>query len=467
MTVKTIHWFRNDLRLADNPGLLHAAKQGAVLPIYIVDTENAGAYAPGAASNWWLHHALTALNQSLEGHLAVYRGSPATILTALIEQFNITSVTWNRIYEPWQIARDTALKKQLIVQGIAVHSFNASLLWEPWTILKKDGTPYKVFTPYYRKGCLQSTAPRPPYPCPQNPVWLRDKAAQCIDDVGLLPTTRWDKKLERHWQISEQSAHDYLQYFLSDGLANYRLGRDFPDQQATSRLSAFIHWGQLSPRQIWHAIKAFADDDNTDTFCSELAWREFAYYLLYHNPDLPEKNLQSKFDHFPWLSNPTRLAAWQRGQTGIPLVDAGMRELWQTGTMHNRVRMVVASFLVKNLRLHWHFGQRWFWDCLIDADLASNSASWQWVAGCGSDAAPYFRIFNPVTQGQKFDPDGNYIRQYVPEIAALPNKVLHAPWTAKAETLATAGIVLGETYPEPTVDIKASRLSALEAFKSL
>ncbi len=467
MKTTTIHWFRQDLRLADNPALCAAAQRGEVLPIYILDDDSAGDWALGAASRVWLHHSLTALNHSLGGRLSIYRGKPLDILQRLIQQFEVSAIFWNRCYQPWQIQRDSAIKKSLKTAGINVQSFNANLLWEPWTVLKADGTPYKVFTPYYRKGCLHSASPAQPMPTPQHLHCRRDDGALPLEALALLPTIAWHTGIEQHWAMGEAAAAEKLTQFIEAGLSDYRHGRDFPAQYTTSNLSPHLRFGEISPRQIWQALQAYPDDDNRDTFYSELAWREFAYYLLYHQPALTHANLQAKFNHFPWLEDSQALRAWQRGQTGIPLVDAGMRELWQTGTMHNRVRMVAGSFLVKNLRQHWRHGQRWFWDCLVDADLASNSAGWQWVAGCGVDAAPYFRIFNPATQGQKFDPTGDYIRRYVPEIATLPDKYLAAPWTAPAKVLQAANVVLGETYPEPIVDLKASRLAALEAFKGL
>lgn len=463
-----IHWFRQDLRLADNPALTLAAHQGRVLPIYIWDEVHPQQDTPGAASRWWLHNSLQALQHSLAGQLSLYRGDPLVIIESLLARFNISAVYWNRCYEPWAIARDQELKTRLKAKGITAESCNGSLLWEPWSIKKGDGSPYKMFTPFYRKGCLQAPPPREPLPAPQGVDYQHDSSASLpLEQLNLIPAIPWYKQLEPHWQIGEQGAQQRLQQFIQQGLDEYKTGRDFPARPCVSKLSSHLHFGEISPNQLWYRLRAMADTPNIDHFCSELGWREFSYSQLFYHPTLPTQNLHDKFDRFAWRDDAAQLKAWQSGQTGIPLVDAGMRELWQTGQMHNRVRMVVASFLVKNLRLHWRLGARWFWDTLLDADLANNSASWQWVAGSGADAAPYFRIFNPVTQGQKFDPQGEYIRQYVPELAALPDRYLFSPWLAPQAVLEQAGVVLGESYPQPLVDLKLSREAALAAFKSL
>ena len=472
----TIHWFRQDLRLSDNPALCAAAAAGAVVPIYILDDETAGQDRMGSASRWWLHHSLAALNLALDGKLLFFRGDAATILANLVTQIEAGGVYWNRCYEPWRITRDTALKKRLGDLGVTVESHNGSLLWEPWDIAKQDGTPYRVFTPFYRRGCLSATPPRQPLGPPASlDIWQVDgkalTGASDLDGLGLLLRHAWQDNIARHWTPGETSAQARLDDFVQNGLAGYKEGRNFPAKQNVSRLSPHLHFGEISTNQAWYAVRDVADsgrlESDADNFLSELGWREFSHSLLYQFPELPRANLQAKFDGFPWADNPDHLAKWQRGQTGYPIVDAAMRELWQTGYMHNRLRMVVGSFLVKNLRLHWHHGEAWFWDCLVDADLANNSASWQWIAGCGADAAPYFRVFNPVTQGQKFDPDGTFTRRFVPELAKLPVKYLFNPWEAPAQILADAGVVLGENYPRPIVDVKQSREAALAAFASL
>ncbi|XOV87920.1 MAG: cryptochrome/photolyase family protein [Pseudomonadota bacterium] len=462
-----IHWFRQDLRLADNPALTAAARAGKVMAIYILDDESAGDDAPGAASRWWLHESLTSLNASLDGKLNFFSGNAESVIARLCDEHPITGVYWNRCYEPWRIARDNRIKQALKSRNITAASFNASLLWEPWETLKADGTPYRVFTPFYKRGCLGATPPRVPIAAPANLTCEQTAQSLKLSEMGLLPKIRWDKPLAAQWLVGESHASARLAQFLAEGIDNYREGRNFPAQANVSRLSPHLHFGEISPNQAWYAAKQGKQDQNREHFLSELGWREFSYSLLYHFPALRRENLQDKFNRFPWRADKEALARWQQGSTGYPIVDAGMRELWQTGYMHNRVRMIVGSFLVKNLLLHWRFGEAWFWDCLVDADHASNSASWQWIAGCGADAAPYFRVFNPVTQGQKFDPTGDYTRRFVPELSALSQKYLHCPWDAPETELAAAGIKLGDTYPLPMVDLKASRESALQAFSSI
>lgn len=461
-----IHWFRQDLRLKDNPALAAAAAGGRVLAVYILDDGNAGRHAMGGASRWWLHRSLQALSASLDGKLAVYSGDPASILRELAARHQATGITWNRCYEPWRIERDRSIKTCLGSEGLDVQTCNGSLLWEPRETLKADGTPYRVFSPFFHRGCNQAHPPREPAPAPAS-LDLLAAEHPGLDALGLIPAIPWHEQMEPHWTPGEAGAQQRLGEFLENGLSDYKEGRNFPAGNNVSRLSPHLHFGELSPNQAWYAARGCDQGKDLAHFLSELGWREFSHSLLYFNPDLPRCNLQEKFDQFPWGEDPQALQRWQRGRTGYPIVDAGMRELWQTGYMHNRVRMIAASFLVKNLLLHWHHGERWFWDTLVDADLANNSASWQWVAGCGADAAPYFRIFNPVTQGQKFDPEGAYTRRFVPELAQLPDKFLFNPWDAPAEVLRKAGVNLGETYPQPMVGLKPSRERALEAFRTL
>ena len=467
-TINRIHWFRQDLRISDNPSLLHALEEDSCLAIYIFDDQNPGDKIMGSASKLWLHHALKSLDLDLGNKLSIYKGDPEVILLQLCEQYKIKHVSWNRCYEPWRITRDRNIKEKLSAKHINATSFNGSLLWEPWEINKDDGTPFKVFTPFYQRGCLKSTPPRQPQAKPGDLLITKDhKFSIELQKLDLLPKINWDHKLISNWAIGEQAAHKRLNNFLLSGISNYKEGRNFPAKKYVSRLSIDLHYGHLSPNQIWYKIKDIEESKDTSHFCSELGWREFSYNLLYNNPDLATENLQKKFDAFPWEESNEYLTAWQQGKTGIPMVDAGMRELWQTGYMHNRVRMIVGSFLVKNLLIDWRHGEQWFWDCLFDADYASNSASWQWIAGCGADAAPYFRIFNPVTQGEKFDPSGEYIKKYIPELKNLPLKYLYSPWEASQELLQAAGVHLGKNYPKPIVELKSSREKALAAFSTL
>ena len=472
MKTPVIVWFRQDLRLADNPALHAAAARGApVLPVFVHDDEAAGDWQPGAASRWWLRKSLASLDESLDNVLRVFYDEASEIVPRLVAETGASAVYWNRCVEPWRVGRDRVLKSQLQDDGIEVHTFNGGYLFDPAEVRKQDGGPYRVFTPFYRNGCLErSPEPRTPLPAPQNLV-LDTNVVEAHRQFDLiLPAYQWFEGGLRDWHPGEPGAGRALRRFIHEGLANYPEGRDRPDLECVSYLSPHLHFGEVSPHQVRAAVLDATGDvpnESIDKFLSELGWRDFSAHLLLQAPDLPERNLQRKFDRFPWLQDDDALLAWQCGMTGYPIVDAGMRELWRTGYMHNRVRMIAASFLVKNLLQDWRHGERWFWDHLLDADLANNSASWQWVAGCGADAAPYFRIFNPVTQGRKFDPDGVYVRRYVPEIAGLPNRFLHSPWEAPDDVLEASGLELGTNYPSPIVALKQSRERALEAFKSL
>ncbi|MGJ8681995.1 cryptochrome/photolyase family protein [Paraglaciecola sp.] len=463
-------WFRQDLRLRDNPALSFASEQGTIVPLYIADSSCPQPFQLGAASKWWLHHSLQSLDQSLDNKLHCKSGDAQQVILDFVKTHSIQCVVWNRCYEPWQIKRDTQIKQALKEMGVTVKTFNGSLLWEPWEVLKKDQTPYKVFTPYYRNGCLRVQSPRMPSPEPQTlSIDYLQQEDMGVSSLNLLPSINWHTQIDKLWAPGESGASERLSQFLPNHIKQYKSARDIPSLLGTSGLSAHLHFGEISPNQVWfavlHSVQGNTEQEGVDCYLSELGWREFSYYLLYHFPTLPDKNFSPKFEHFRWRNDPASLKNWQQGQTGIPIIDAGMRELWQTGTMHNRVRMLVGSFLVKNLLIEWQQGAAWFWDCLLDADLASNSASWQWVAGTGADAAPYFRIFNPVTQGQKFDSRGDYIRKYCPELNDLPDKYIHNPWDAPAEVLTSAKVRLGKDYPAPIVDLKLSRQRALDTFK--
>ncbi|MFA5998573.1 MAG: deoxyribodipyrimidine photo-lyase [Candidatus Babeliales bacterium] len=466
-----IVWFRRDLRLSDNPALHAAAGQAKILPIYIFDQDFAKDYAIGDGSKWWLHHSLQSLQEGLEGSLRCYKGDAEKILLDLAKQYKVTAVYVNRSYEPAETKRDRAIERELQKFDIAVKTFEGSLLFSPEATLKKDGTPYRVFTPFYRE-CLKGQMPRSPLPKPRNIEFFTTKVDKhTIESLQLLDENSVENRFEKYWKPGEVSARKRLKHFMKNGLSNYEKGRDFPALQNVSRLSAHIHFGEISVHQLWYEIKTngheYSDKKNCSHFLKELVWREFSYYVLYHNPSVYHKNLQEKFDHFTWRYSKKDLLAWQTGMTGYPIVDASMRELFNTGYMHNRMRMVVASFLVKNLMIDWRTGAKWFWHVLVDADVASNSFNWQWVAGCGYDAAPFFRIFNPITQAKKFDPAGDYIRQFIPELSKLPHKYIAAPWLAPEQVLKKAGIEMGVDYPMPIVDLKESRDRALSNFKRL
>ena len=473
MSSPIIVWFRQDLRLKDNPALLRACEDGApIIPLYILEDEDADKRKIGGAARWWLHHSLQSLNTSLDDHLYFQSGAAADVLDKLVKQTNAKAVFWNRCYEPWRINRDKQIKQTLQDNDIDVQSFNASLLWEPWTNLKKDKTPYRVFTPFYKKGCLEQNGAPPEAESAPSKIQYADmpKNNATLDGLSLMPSIKWYGGMESEWTPGEDGAQKRLDAFLDAGLDYYKEGRNHPAKENVSRLSPHLHWGEISPREVWHRSAQIAHSEGLEndgqTFASELGWREFSYHLLYHFPTITWENMNQRFNNFGWNAQESDdLAAWRNGQTGYPLVDAGMRELYETGYMHNRVRMIVGSFLVKNLLTHWHRGEEWFWDTLVDADEASNSASWQWIAGCGMDAAPYFRIFNPILQSEKFDKKGDYIRRFVPELKKMPDKHIHAPWNAPDNVLEYAGVTLGETYPKPIVDHSKARERALEMYQ--
>jgi deoxyribodipyrimidine photo-lyase len=468
-------WFRQDLRLADNPALRHAIDQHErVVPIYVHDT-GTGYESPGAASNWWLHHSLQALDAELRkrgSRLILRSGDPMQVLSALIEETGAQAIYWNRCYEPAAVRRDTAIKSALAQAGVDVSSHNASLLFEPWALNTADGGPYRIFSPFWR-ACLNRGLDHSLCAKPREVTGpVRWPSSHKLRGLELLPELDWDANFYAHWTPGERGANERLRAFLKEGLGCYPKGRDHPSRACTSKLSPHLHFGEIGPRQVVKLVQDFVQVHAraptvkaAETFLREIGWREFAYHLLFHFPHTTDRPLNERFADFTWRHDYGRdLDAWRRGHTGIPIVDAGMRELWSIGWMHNRVRMLVGSLLVKNLLIPWQEGERWFWDTLVDADLASNTLGWQWVAGCGADAAPYFRVFNPVLQGEKFDAQGEYVRRWLPELRGLPDKFLHKPWQAPQDILSKAGVALGETYPRPIVDLKASRERALEAF---
>jgi deoxyribodipyrimidine photo-lyase len=476
----TIHWFRNDLRLADNPALHDAAERGAVVPVFIWHPEAYGHWSPGGAKKWWLHQSLTSLAESLDkigSRLIIRRGDPLAILKELCEAAKADAVVWNRRYEPALIEADKKVKRGLADADIDVKSFNGALLYEPWDIETKQGKPYQVYTPFSRtaqampepsKPLAAPTELKSPYKWPES---------EALKSLQLMPSIQWYDGLAEAWDVSEKGAAKNLEAFVDDPIADYHHDRDIPSVRGTSRISPYLHNGELSPRQAYHAAvkrtRGNASDklkDNAHHYIRELVWREFGYHVLYHFPHTPEKPLREKYEDFPWVDmreGRHTLEAWQKGQTGYPIVDAGMRQLYATGWMHNRVRMIVASFLTKHLLISWHEGAQWFWDTLVDADLASNTLGWQWAGGCGADAAPYFRIFNPITQGEKFDEDGEYVLKWCPELKDVPKKYLMKPWECPSEKLEEAGVTLGEDYPEPIVDHKEARQRALDALSEV
>lgn len=460
-------WFRNDLRLMNNPAFIEACSHHKFLiPLYIYDEQIS---VLGKAQAWWLHHSLTALNKSLSElglNFILRRGSPLVIISQLIKEIPIEAIYWNRCYEPMAIERDKHIKTTLMENGIEVNSSNGSLLNEPWTIKNTSGDYFKVFTPYWRH-CRKTLTIQPSQALMNRPSGV-DVQSDDLKTWHLLPSHPWATEFANFWTPGEEGAQNRLHDFIEKHLNGYKESRDFPAKNATSRLSPHLHFGEISPWDVFKTIEFAKHDPGCDLvsaehFLSELGWREFSTYLLYHFPRLATQNFKNAFDEFPWQNDHTLLELWQKGLTGYPIIDAGMRELWKTGYMHNRVRMIVASFLTKGLLIDWRFGAAWFLDTLLDADLANNSASWQWVAGCGADAAPYFRIFNPVLQSKKFDPAGTYIRRWVPEISSLNKHAIHAPW----EDASCNDIYSKTHYPLPCINHPESRKMALAYYQQL
>ena len=462
-------WFRHDLRLDDNPALRAALEQGFTpVPVYLHAPDEEGEWTPGAASNAWLHRSLAALDADLQrrgSRLLRRHGSSAASLDALLDETGAQAVFWNRKYEPATQPRDAALKKTLRERGVQVESFKGVLLFEPWDLATQQGTPYKVFTPFWRAALSQWRVPEPwtaPAQLPSVDTALRSEP---LDVWKLAPSLGWDAGFWGTWTPGEAGAREALEVFIDGALNGYRSDRDRPDRTGTSRLSPHLHFGEIAPWRIVAGLeraRTAANSADMDDYIRELGWREFGYHLLHHFPQTTTQNLNPRFEHFDWAKvDPAALDAWRRGRTGVPIIDAGLRELWATGYMHNRVRMIVASYLTKHLRYHWLHGARWFWDTLVDADLASNTLGWQWTAGTGADAAPYFRVFNPVTQAEKFDPNGTYIARWVPDLAALPVPLRFAPWQ-KPDLLAR----VAPDYPRlPIADLAAGRDGALAAYR--
>ena len=469
-------WFRRDLRLADHAALSAAVETGKpVVPVFVLDDEAAGRWRLGGAARWWQYHSLAAHGRAIEaagGRLVLSRGDSAEVLARLAKATGAEAVYCSRGYEPWAGSLERAVRDRLGQAGVELKRFAGTLLHEPERLATKAGTPFKVFTPFWRSLASGIAVARPLAAPERIAAPERMPDSEELASWKLLPTRPdWAGGLRESWTPGEAAARARLTSFLKDRVADYAHARDRPDRAGTSRLSPHLAFGEISPRQCWWAAKATPGragaDKGLETFLKELAWREFSAHLLHHWPDFPDAPFRPEFASFPWQPDARLLRAWQRGMTGYPIVDAGMRELWATGFMHNRVRMITASFLIKHLLQPWQQGEAWFWDTLVDADLASNAANWQWVAGSGADAAPYFRIFNPIRQGETFDPEGAYVRRWVPELARLPAAAIHAPWDASPEVLAAAGVEIGTSYPAPIVDHAAARQRALSAFAAL
>lgn len=470
-------WIRKDLRLSDNPALAWASAQKRPLIIAVLVDSQDTQWQLGEASRWWLHQSLSEFSRSIKqagGRVRLFAETSEKQLQQIIEDSGAQTLVWNRRYEPESIKLDKIIKQHFTDNGIYVKSFPGNLCKEPWQVQRNNAHPYRVFSAYWRASLKVDSIALVKGVRSMTSYQGKLGGEVSLKELSLLPSLPWADAFTQHWQPGEAGAQIQLKALLKNNLAGYQTNRDLPAIDGTSRLSAHLAFGEISPRSINAAIRKalisgkIADDDNTEAFLREIGWREFAYHLLYHFPDTTNQPLDARFEKFPWVNvNRSKLQAWQQGNTGIPLVDAGMRQLWHTGWMHNRVRMVVGSFLIKNLGYHWLEGANWFWDTLVDADLASNTMGWQWVAGSGADAAPYFRVFNPVRQGERFDKAGQYVRQWVPEIAALPDKRIHAPWTASDAELLQAGVILGKTYPKPIVDLSASRQAALARFDKI
>ncbi|MDQ1078629.1 deoxyribodipyrimidine photo-lyase [Pseudoroseomonas cervicalis] len=463
-------WLRQDLRTADHPAL-HAVAEQPVLPVYVLDESDP--WAPGGAARWWLHHSLDALGEKLAAlgaPLLLLRGKAADLIPELAEALGATEVHASRLYEPWARQRDAGIAAALEGQGRKLHLHSGATLLEPHRLRTGQGKPYSVYTPFAR-AVLALGDPPPPIPAPKTlrpaPPPRKGLALEALDLLPRPPQPDWAAAFPEYWTPGEAGAAARLRDFAAEAAEGYERGRDIPGEDLTARLSPHLHWGEVSPRQAWHAVAEGGKSGGHLTWLKEILWREFAYHTLWHRTELPDTPLRPEFADFPWQPDDKLLQAWQQGQTGYPIVDAGLRQLWRHGWMHNRVRMVVGSLLVKHLLQPWQQGSLWFWDTLVDADLAANSMNWQWVAGSGIDASPYFRIFNPILQGEKFDPEGRYVRHFVPELARLPDAWLHKPWQAPPEVLRAAGLRLGQDYPAPIVDHEGGRKRALAALQAL
>ena len=471
---RAIVWFRKDLRLKDNPSLDAARKAGQdIVPVFIWDEEEGGQWSPGAASRWWLHQSLKNLEQSIEtegGKLILRKGKALEVLPQLAKSIGADTVYYNRVYDPSGRDVQTAIETNLLEIGVSSHSFKGSLLNDPWDIKNGSGNPYQVFTPYWR-AARSGIYNKPLSYEPRELSFVQTGSkTETLESLGLLPDHPWHQKLHLHWTVSEDEGHKMIKRTTDEVTQFYSNRRNIPAVDGTSKLSPYLAWGNISPRQVCHAVlnkDAQSGSRGENKFLTEIGWREFSYHLLHHFPRSTDNPLRPKYAAFPWREDAEALSKWQFGNTGYALVDAGMKQLYETGWMHNRVRMVVASFLVKHLLLSWKEGASWFWDTLVDADLASNTQGWQWAAGCGADAAPYFRIFNPILQGEKFDRSGRYVRKWVKPLKDFPTKWLFKPWETPSDILSEQNITLGQNYPNPCVNHAEARTRALEALATL
>ncbi|MBM4113249.1 MAG: deoxyribodipyrimidine photo-lyase [Phycisphaerae bacterium] len=497
----TIVWFRNDLRIDDHPALAEASRD-AVVCMFVLDDAADGDWAPGAASRWWLHRSLAALDAALRrlgARLVLRRGDTIGHLAEVAQATGAERVVTTARCEPAAVELDARAGRELAARGVRFARFDGALLHDPGEIRTGAGTPYRVFTPFW-KSCLERGADSAPLRAPRQLVDAGEAVASApLDSLELEPRIAWDEGLRSEWTPGSEGAAKRWKVFARGALRSYAVGRDRCAERGSSMLSPHLHFGEISVRRLWHDLARMertlrgdrrpprsrldaararprtgsAPDDaaaaieSIRVFRAELGWREFAHHVLAAFPSTTDAPLRPEFARLPWRRDAALLRAWQRGRTGYPLVDAGMRQLWATGWMHNRVRMIAASFLVKHLLQPWQEGARWFWNTLVDADLANNTMGWQWSAGCGADAAPFFRIFNPVSQGASFDAEGRFVRRWVPELAGLAPKWIHRPWQAPASALSHAGIELGGDYPRPIVDHAEGRTRALEAFDSI
>lgn len=478
---KTIVWFWDDLRLTDNPALYFASKKGSVIPIFILTKD----LNIGSARKWWVYKSLKNLESELRvlgGKLLILSGNDAlSVLENLIFKTKADAVYWNRRYEPVLSERDKVIEKKLLDKGLEVNIFNGTLLHDPEKLKTKDGKPYSIFTPFWKKF-LEEVKVESPLQKPEKIVFAAEEInSLSVDDLGLRPEINWYSRMEQFWDVSEEGALKRLEAFITKSLDSYRENRDYPYIDGTSLMSPYLANGNISPRQIWHSVmnncinKLSGLDESSEkifkraeSFLRQIAWREFSYHILYHNPQIVFQNLRREFDDFPWRwEKDEHYQKWTKGLTGIPIIDAGMRQLWAIGWMHNRVRMVVASYLTKNLLIHWKIGAEWFWDTLVDGDLANNIQGWQWTAGCGADAAPFFRIFNPILQSKKFDPYGEYIKKWIPELKKLPVEYIHEPWKTPTHLLKSIGLKYGKDYPIVTISLEETSKEANKIYQEM